>query len=102
MPLPSLKTFTLQLLLLLQVGVCPQFDMLWGELTGLEHLGVAGHVKGLPFSEVSTHWGSKYNFPSATTASSEVSTHWGSKYNFPSATTASSSCGGLQPLVVWG
>jgi ABC-type multidrug transport system ATPase subunit len=42
-------------LLLLQVGVCPQFDMLWGELTGLEHLVVAGHVKGLPFSEVSTH-----------------------------------------------
>jgi hypothetical protein len=45
----------LLLLLLLQVGVCPQFDMLWGELTGLEHLVVAGHVKGLPFSEVSTH-----------------------------------------------
>lgn len=37
-----------------QVGVCPQFDMLWGELTGMEHLVVAGHVKGLPFSTVST------------------------------------------------
>ncbi|WIA40119.1 hypothetical protein OEZ86_013522 [Tetradesmus obliquus] len=38
-----------------QVGVCPQFDVLWGELTGLEHLVVAGHVKGLPFSQVRGH-----------------------------------------------
>lgn len=34
------------------IGVCPQFDVLWGELTGLEHLLVAGHVKGLPWAEV--------------------------------------------------
>jgi hypothetical protein len=53
--LTSTLLLLLLLLLLLQVGVCPQFDMLWGELTGLEHLVVAGHVKGLPFSEVSTH-----------------------------------------------
>jgi hypothetical protein len=49
----ALKEHIALLLLLLQVGVCPQFDMLWGALTGLEHLVVAGHVKGLPFSEVS-------------------------------------------------
>lgn len=34
------------------IGVCPQFDVLWGELTGLEHLLVAAHVKGLPGAEV--------------------------------------------------
>jgi hypothetical protein len=34
------------------IGVCPQFDVLWGELTGVEHLLVAGHVKGLPWAEV--------------------------------------------------
>jgi ABC-type multidrug transport system ATPase subunit len=36
------------------MGVCPQFDVLWGELTGMEHLCIYGHVKGLPFSKV---WG---------------------------------------------
>lgn len=35
-----------------QIGVCPQFDVLWGELTGLEHLVISGHVKGLPFTQV--------------------------------------------------
>lgn len=35
-----------------KIGVCPQFDVLWGELTGLEHLVISGHVKGIPFSEV--------------------------------------------------
>jgi len=30
------------------MGVCPQFDVLWGELTGREHLEVFGHIKGLP------------------------------------------------------
>lgn len=35
------------------IGVCPQFDVLWPELTGMEHLVISGHVKGLPFSEVS-------------------------------------------------
>lgn len=34
------------------IGVCPQFDVLWGELTGLEHLLVAAHVKGLPWAQV--------------------------------------------------
>jgi hypothetical protein len=34
------------------MGVCPQFDVLWGELTGAEHLGIYGHIKGLPFSQV--------------------------------------------------
>jgi ABC-type multidrug transport system ATPase subunit len=34
------------------IGVCPQFDVLWGELTGREHLLVAGHVKGLPWTQV--------------------------------------------------
>jgi ABC-type multidrug transport system ATPase subunit len=35
-----------------QIGVCAQFDVLWAELTGLEHLVVAGHVKGIPPSQV--------------------------------------------------
>jgi ABC-type multidrug transport system ATPase subunit len=34
------------------MGVCPQFDVLWGELTGMEHLIIYGHVKGVPFSQV--------------------------------------------------
>jgi ABC-type multidrug transport system ATPase subunit len=34
------------------MGVCPQFDVLWGELTGSEHLAIYGHIKGLPFSQV--------------------------------------------------
>ncbi|KAF6264706.1 hypothetical protein COO60DRAFT_16234 [Scenedesmus sp. NREL 46B-D3] len=34
------------------MGVCPQFDVLWGELTGREHLAIYGHIKGLPFSRV--------------------------------------------------
>jgi ABC-type multidrug transport system ATPase subunit len=34
------------------MGVCPQFDVLWGELTGQEHLAIYGHIKGLPFSKV--------------------------------------------------
>ncbi|KAI8472689.1 MAG: hypothetical protein J3K34DRAFT_204610 [Monoraphidium minutum] len=34
------------------MGVCPQFDVLWGELTGEEHLNIYGHVKGLPFATV--------------------------------------------------
>ena len=27
------------------MGVCPQFDVLWGELTGVEHLRLYGQVK---------------------------------------------------------
>jgi hypothetical protein len=34
------------------IGVCAQFDCLWLELTGLENLVVAGHIKGLPWREV--------------------------------------------------
>lgn len=34
------------------MGVCPQFDVLWNELTGLEHLMIYGHVKGIRFSQV--------------------------------------------------
>ena len=29
------------------MGVCPQFDVLWNELTGLEHMIIFGHMKGL-------------------------------------------------------
>jgi len=34
------------------IGVCPQFDVLWGELTGQEHLEIYGQVKGLPPKQV--------------------------------------------------
>ncbi|EFN57675.1 hypothetical protein CHLNCDRAFT_57211 [Chlorella variabilis] len=34
------------------MGVCPQFDVLWGELTGQEHLHIYGRVKGLPKAAV--------------------------------------------------
>jgi len=34
------------------MGVCPQFDVLWPELTGAEHLMIYGHVKGVEFSKV--------------------------------------------------
>lgn len=34
------------------MGVCPQFDVLWNELSGREHLTIYGHIKGLKFSEV--------------------------------------------------
>ncbi|KIZ04840.1 hypothetical protein MNEG_3122 [Monoraphidium neglectum] len=34
------------------MGVCPQFDVLWNELSGTEHLIIYGHIKGLRFSEV--------------------------------------------------
>lgn len=34
------------------MGVCPQFDVLWNELSGMEHLTIYGHIKGLKFSEV--------------------------------------------------
>lgn len=39
------------------MGVCPQFDVLWGELTGKEHLAIYGHIKGLPFSQVRARTG---------------------------------------------
>lgn len=34
------------------MGVCPQFDVQWGELTGAEHLYIYGRVKGLAASDV--------------------------------------------------
>ncbi|KAI8472921.1 MAG: hypothetical protein J3K34DRAFT_383970 [Monoraphidium minutum] len=37
------------------MGVCPQFDVLWNELSGTEHLTIYGHIKGLKFSEVRRH-----------------------------------------------
>jgi len=30
------------------MGVCPQFDMLWGELTAREHLRIFSAIKGMP------------------------------------------------------
>jgi ABC-type multidrug transport system ATPase subunit len=30
------------------MGVCPQFDVLWSELTGHEHMVIFGNMKGLP------------------------------------------------------
>lgn len=30
------------------MGVCPQFDVLWSELTGLEHLTIYGNIKVPP------------------------------------------------------
>lgn len=27
------------------MGVCPQFDVLWNELTGIEHLHIYGNIK---------------------------------------------------------
>jgi hypothetical protein len=40
------------------MGVCPQFDVLWGELSGQEHLTIAGHIKGLPWNKVCVQCGS--------------------------------------------
>ncbi|GLI66002.1 hypothetical protein VaNZ11_009613 [Volvox africanus] len=37
-----------------QMGVCPQFDILWNELNGSEHLSIYGHVKGLPRRKVAS------------------------------------------------
>lgn len=34
------------------MGVCPQFDVLWPTLTGLEHLYLFARIKGLPMSLV--------------------------------------------------
>jgi ABC-type multidrug transport system ATPase subunit len=34
------------------MGVCPQFDVQWGELTGAEHLYIYGRVKGLDAKDV--------------------------------------------------
>lgn len=34
------------------MGVCPQFDVLWDELSGREHMYIYGCIKGLPSKEV--------------------------------------------------
>lgn len=36
------------------MGVCPQFDILWKELTGMEHMKIYGRLKGLNTNEVRT------------------------------------------------
>ncbi|GIL63848.1 hypothetical protein Vafri_17847 [Volvox africanus] len=36
------------------MGVCPQFDILWNELNGSEHLSIYGHIKGLPRRKVAS------------------------------------------------
>lgn len=33
------------------IGVCPQFDVLWEQLTGQEHLEIYGQVKGITAAE---------------------------------------------------
>lgn len=35
------------------MGVCPQFDVLWDELSGSEHMYIYGCIKGLQSTEVS-------------------------------------------------
>ena len=34
------------------MGVCPQFDILWNELTAREHMILFGNIKGLATSEL--------------------------------------------------
>ncbi|KAM7479997.1 hypothetical protein LguiA_028210 [Lonicera macranthoides] len=36
------------------IGVCPQFDILWGALSGQEHLHLFANIKGLPASSIKT------------------------------------------------
>ncbi|XP_021746248.1 ABC transporter A family member 2-like [Chenopodium quinoa] len=36
------------------IGVCPQFDILWDELTGQEHLNLFANIKGLPSATILT------------------------------------------------
>ncbi len=31
-------------------GVCPQFDVLWGELTAMEHMMLYADIKGMPWA----------------------------------------------------
>jgi ABC-type multidrug transport system ATPase subunit len=38
--------------MLFDAGVCPQFDVLWPELTGREHLALFGRIKGIPWGKV--------------------------------------------------
>ena len=34
------------------MGVCPQHDVLWDQLTGREHLELFAHLKGVPAAQV--------------------------------------------------
>ncbi len=34
------------------IGICPQFDILWGELSATEHLNLYGRFKGLTLREM--------------------------------------------------
>jgi ABC-type multidrug transport system ATPase subunit len=35
------------------MGVCPQFDVLWADLTGREHLVLFAGMKGIPWKQLS-------------------------------------------------
>jgi ABC-type multidrug transport system ATPase subunit len=35
------------------MGVCPQFDVLWADLTGREHLMLFAGMKGIPWKKLS-------------------------------------------------
>lgn len=34
------------------LGVCPQHDVLWGDLTANEHMKLFGHLKGIPVEKM--------------------------------------------------
>ena len=35
-----------------EVGICPQFDCIWENLTAIEHLSLFGRIKGLSKAEL--------------------------------------------------
>jgi len=35
-------------------GVCPQFEILWGDLTAAEHMVMYADIKGIPWAERTT------------------------------------------------
>merc|ERR1711916_73472 len=35
-----------------RIGLCPQFDILWGELTAPEHLWIFARLKGVPSENI--------------------------------------------------
>lgn len=36
------------------LGICPQFDILWNELTGEEHLKLFASLRDIPLNQIST------------------------------------------------
>ena len=38
-----------------QIGVCPQHDILWNELTAMDHLLFYGRIKGIPQGPLEKH-----------------------------------------------